>query len=324
MSKGKIFITGASGYIGSVVTEQAISKGYTVHGLSRNEAADEKLKAIGAIPIRGDLSTLDVLRREASQADVVLHLAFIHDWKKDFAEIVRIDGEAVDAIGEGLKGTSKPFVISSGSALVDPDPAGGETTEESPPTTRKPFVLRVKSENRELDWAKEGVGIISVRLPPYVYGRGGSGFIPWLMQMAAKNGEALFVDEGNMRTSGVHVDDAAALYLLVAEKLRAGDIEAGEIFNGTASTYPTVKEMAEAIGAVLGVPVRSAKREEVEEKWGAFLVGFVQYTNMASNKKARQQLGWQPRGVEMLADIRSGSYVELAKKSKEGETPKSV
>ena len=324
MSKGNIFITGASGYIGSVVTEQAVSQGYTVHGLSRNEPADEKLKALGAIPIRGDLTTLDVLRREAEQADIVFHLAFIHDWNKDYAEITRIDGEAVDAIGEGLKGTNKPFLISSGSALVEPDPMGGETTEESPVTTNLPFSLRVKAEKRALDWSKESVGVVSVRLPPYVYGRGGSVFIPWLMQMAAKNGEALFVDEGTTRTSGVHVDDAAALYLLIAEKVREGDrAKVGEIFNATASSYPTVKEMAEAIGTVLNVPIRSAKLEEVQEKWGAFLVGFVEYTNMASNKKAREQLGWELCGDEILADIRSGSYVELAKKLKEGD-PKSV
>ena len=322
MSKGNIFITGASGYIGSVVTEQAVSQGYTVHGLSRNEAADEKLKALGAIPIRGDLTTLDVLRREAEQADIVFHLAFIHDWNRDYAEITRIDREAMGAIREGIKGTNKPFLISSGSALAEPDPTGRETTEESPAITKMPFSLRLESEKRALDWSNEGMGIVSVRLPPYVYGRGGSGFIPWLMQMAVKNGEALFVDEGTTRTSGVHVDDAAALYLLIAQKLRAGDIKAGEIFNATASNYPTVKEMAEAIGAVLGVPVRSAKLEEVQEKWGEFLVWFVQHTNMASNKKAREQLGWELHGDEMLADIRSGSYVELAKKLKEGGVSK--
>ena len=322
MSKGNIFITGASGYIGSVVTEQAVSQGYTVHGLSRNEAADEKLKALGAIPIRGDLTTLDVLRREAKQADIVFHLAFIHDWNRDYAEITRIDREAMGAIREGIKGTNKPFLISSGSALAEPDPTGRETTEESPAITKMPFSLRLESEKRALDWSNEGMGIVSVRLPPYVYGRGGSGFIPWLMQMAVKNGEALFVDEGITRTSGVHVDDAAALYLLIGQKLKAGDIKAGEIFNATASNYPTVKEMAEAIGAVLGVPVRSAKLEEVQEKWGEFLVWFVQHTNMASNKKAREQLGWELHGDEMLADIRSGSYVELAKKLKEGGVSK--
>lgn len=322
MSKGQIFITGASGYIGSVITEQALSKGYTVHGLSRNAASDEKLKALGATLIRGDLTTLDVLRHESAQADIVFHLAFIHDWSMDWNEVMRIDGEAVDAIGEGLKGTNKPFVISSASAIVEPDLAGGETTEESPATTRMPFALRVKAEGRALEWSKKEVGIMSIRLPPYVYGRGGSGFIPRLMQMALKNGEALYVDQGTTRSSGVHVDDAAALYLLVAEKLRAGEVKAGEVFNATAPTYPTVKEMAEAIGAVLGVPARSAKREEVEEKWGAFLTAFAQHSNMASNQKAKEQLGWQLHGVEMLADIASGSYVELAKKLKEGGATK--
>lgn len=324
MSKGQIFVTGASGYIGSIVTEQALSQGYTVHGLSRNSAGDEKLKTLGATPIRGDLTTLDVLRREASQADIVLHLAYIRDWGMDLAEILRIDGEAVDAIGEGLKGTNRPFVITSGAALAEPDPAGGETTEDSPISTTMLLHHRIKSERRALEWSKEGVKVVAIRLPPYVYGRGGSGVIPSLMRMALKNGEALYVDQGITRGSVVHVDDAAALYLIVAGKLKTRDVEAGEVFNGTASTYPTVKEIAEAIGTVLGVPARSAKREEVEEKWGTFLTGIVQYRNMASNQKAREQLGWQLEGVEILADIQSGSYVELAKKLKEGGAGKDV
>lgn len=314
MSKGRIFITGASGYVGSVITQQAISQGYTVHGLARSEAGVEKLKALGAIPIRGELSSIDLLRHESSQADAVFHLAFIHDWSRDYNEILRIDAAAVDAMAAGLKGTDKPFVITSGTGIVTPDPEGRETTEEDAADGSNPLgITRHKSEKHALDLAKDGVRVIAIRLPPYVYGRGGSGFIPWLMKQAVDHKEALYVGEGSVRTSGVYVDDAAALYLLAMDKTKAG-----EIFNATAPTYPTVKEMAEAIGAVLGVPARSTTREEVEKKWGEFLAAFVNRPNMASNQKAREQLGFQPKGIEMIEDIRTGSYVALAKTLNDG------
>ena len=151
----------------------------------------------------------------------------------------------------------------------------------------------------------------AIRLAPYVYGRGGSG-VAMLMQMAAQAGESIYVDDGHLRTSDVHVDDAAALYLLAAEKAKAGDV-----FNGTGSTTVTLREMAEAIGAALQVPVRSVSRDEAEATWGN-MTAFVQHENRASNRKAVQELGWQPKGVVMLTDIRSGSYRALAKKLRQG------
>ena len=212
----RIFVTGATGYIGRVVTERVQAEGHTVHGLSRNEEGDAKLRALGATPVRGDLSSPDVLRRESSEADAVLHLAYIHDWGMDYEEILRIDAAAVDALGGPLRGTGKGFVVTSGTAVVEPDPAGGETTEESP--LSETFVLkdRIRSERHALRLSEDGVRVSAVRLPPYVYGRGGSYFVPMLMEMAAKAGESIYVDDGSLRTSGVHVDDAATLFLLAA------------------------------------------------------------------------------------------------------------
>ena len=309
----RLFVTGATGYIGRVVTERALAEGHTVHGLSRNEEGDAKLRALGATPVRGDLTSLDVLRRESSEANAVLHLAYIHDWGMDYEEILRIDAAAVYALGGILRGTEKGFVVTSGTAVVEPDPAGGETTEESP--LSETFVLkdRIRSERHALRLSEDGVRVSAIRLPPYVYGRGGSYFVPMLMEMAAKAGESVYVDDGSLRTSGVHVDDAATLFLLAAMTAKAGDV-----FNGTGSTTTTLRELAEAIGAALELPVRSVSREEAEALWGQFLTAFVQFENRPSNRKAVRQLGWRPKGIDMLTDVRAGSYRDLARRLRRG------
>jgi nucleoside-diphosphate-sugar epimerase len=309
----RIFVTGATGYIGRVVTERALAEGHAVYGLSRSEEGDARLKALGATAVRGELTSLDVLRQQSAKAEAVLHLAYIHDWAMDYEEVLRIDGAAVDALGERLRGTEKALVITSGTAVVEPDPAGGETAENSP--LSETFVLkdRIRSERHALGLSDGGVRVSAIRLPPYVYGRGGSYFAPLLMQMAAKAGESIYVDDGRLRTSDVHVDDAAELYLLAASKAKASDV-----FNGTGSTTVTLRELAEAIGAALQVPVHSVSREEAEAIWGKFLTAFVQFENRASNRKAVQQLRWQPKGIDLLTDIRSGSYREMAEKLRRG------
>lgn len=302
----RIFITGAAGYIGGTITKLATAQGYSVHGLSRSESGDAKLLALGATPIRGDLSTLEVLRKESSEADIIIHCAFIHDFTANYEDILRTDAAAVDALASPLIGTSRPLIISSGSALVQPDPNGGET-DETAPLQEKPPIDRWKSEAHALSWNQKGVHVNAVRLPPYVYGRGGKGFLAMLIQMAVKAGESLYIDMGANRTSCTYVDDAAKLYLLVAEK--AG---AGEIFNAVGSTAVSSKDMASAIGDVLEVPVRSLPREEVVKKWGPFLPLVVGNETRASSRKAKEMLGWEPTGPGILEEVKEGSYREMA------------
>lgn len=311
LSNGKtLFITGATGYIGLVVTEKAIIAGYAVHGLSRTPSGDTKLLSLGATPIRGDLSTLSVLTHAASTASAVLHLAFIHDWTLPYSTVLAADAAAVDALGDGLAGTNKPLVISSGAALVVPDSNGGETDEETPIDMNFTLKDRIESEKHSLLLKERGVRVSVLRLAPYVYGRGGSVFLPWLIQIAYKNGESIYVDSGDVHISTVHVDDAADLYMLAMDHARAG-----EVFNGTSSTSVTVEKMAQAISNVVAVPFRAVNREEAErdDNWGVFLTTFVMQPCRASSRKAVERLGWRPRGPEFLKDIRSGSYVEFAK-----------
>jgi nucleoside-diphosphate-sugar epimerase len=227
---------------------------------------------------------------------------------RDYGGSLQLPEAVRDALGMPLNGTGKALVVTSGTAIVEPDPAGSETNEDSP--VSETFVLRdrIRSERHALRLSEEGVRVSALRLPPYVYGRGGSYFVPLLMQKAAELGQSIYVDDGTLRTSAVHVDDAAELYLLAASKAKPG-----EVFNCTGSTNTSLRQLAEAIGAALELPVRSVSREEAEAKWGQFLTAFVQFENRASSAKAGRKLGWRPQATHnLLADITVGSYAELA------------
>ncbi|TVY56594.1 Uncharacterized protein LCER1_G006616 [Lachnellula cervina] len=304
----RIFMTGANGYIGSVITEFAISEGYTVVGLSRSEKSDAQLRNLGAIPVRGDLHTYDVLTRESAKADAVIHLAdaLAGNWGMEYSEVVRIHNTAVDAIAEGLKGSGKPFIDTSGSLVTAPDANGGETTESSP-LHETPLNGRIDSEKYALAQCEKGIKASALRLAPYVYGRGGSG-VRLFMGMAAKNGEVTYVGDGSTRTTTVHVDDAARLYLLAIKNAKAG-----ETYNATYETDVTSRALSEAMGEALGIPVRSQSFEDTTAKTGEFFAKFLSAENRASNAKAVQELGWRPREEKLLDEIKSGSYVEVAK-----------
>ncbi|KAF2231497.1 putative NAD dependent epimerase/dehydratase [Viridothelium virens] len=320
-NKGRLFITGATGYIGRVVTELALSSGWaTVHGLSRTPTGDTILSNLGATPIRGELSSLDVLQRESAAADAVLHLAFIHDFSgaTPYSDILATDAAAVDAMATGLRGTGKPLVISSGCALVEADPAGAET-DETAAIMANPPLERMKAEAYALRLKEEGVRVSAIRLAPFVYGRGGSGFLPMLLQQAALLGESVYVEDGATRSTDVHVDDAARMYLLAVEKAKPGDV-----FNCTSSTNVTSKELAGAIGEVIKVPVRSVSREEAVKKLGPFLPMILTHENRSASRKAMGQLGWQPKEVDRLTDTTRGSYVAFAEKLRSDASQKTA
>ncbi|KAJ6094118.1 hypothetical protein N7467_002963 [Penicillium canescens] len=304
MTGQRIFMTGASGYIGSVVAQQAIQQGYNVYALSRTERSDEKIRNLGATPVRGGLQSYPVLQEQSAQADIVLHLA--DAWagnfgKMEYDEVVRIDVGAVDAIGEGLKGTSKPLVITSGTLVVAAHPDGLETDEESA-ISEKPLNDRIKSEKHALGLRSQGINVSAIRLPPWVYGRGGSG-VRLFMTLFTDMKEVFYVDQGSAPTSVVHVDDAAQLYLLAAKKAQPGDI-----FNAVSSNTVTARELATAIAHTAKLPLQSLSFDEVTNRMGEFMASFLSVENRASGKKARETLGWEPRGPTVLNDIKNGSY----------------
>ncbi|KAF7585853.1 hypothetical protein BBP40_009975, partial [Aspergillus hancockii] len=163
-SPQNIFITGATGYIGRVVTELAIKKGHTVHALSRRPEGDALLRDLGATPIRGTLTDFSILAHEAKQADIIFHLAYDHDWSKPYDEILKLEFGAIDALAGALTGTDKPLVTTSGTAVVAPDPNGGETDENSP-LPEVPLLPRYRAEEYALAYAKRGVRVTAIRLP---------------------------------------------------------------------------------------------------------------------------------------------------------------
>ncbi|KAH9904032.1 putative NAD dependent epimerase/dehydratase [Xylariomycetidae sp. FL2044] len=308
--KLRLFITGATGYIGQVLTEKAIAEGHQVYGLSRNEEGDGKLRKLGATAVRGTITDVDVLERESRAADAVLHLAWIHDFSLDFAEVAKFDMAAVDAMAKALKDTGKPLIMTSGLGFIAPDPDGNETDETALAKEGSPFRPRVDAEAHGL--AKDGVHSMSLRLAPYVYGRRGKGFLLWQMSEALKHGESLYVGDGSFHTTNAHVDDVARMYLAA---IRYG--KAGQIYNCSSQTNVTLKELAEAIGKVMDVPVRSATLGEVTEKWGPFLTNFNYLDIRGGSRKAREQLHWNPKEIDFLSDATTGSYVQVAKAMKQ-------
>jgi nucleoside-diphosphate-sugar epimerase len=303
----RIFMTGASGYIGSVVAEKGIERGHTVVGLARNEASQERLRKMGVTPLPGDLESLDLLTQAAAASDAVLHLGFVHEFHRPYDELLAIDIAAIRAVGKGIAGSGRPLIMTSGTGVIAPDPHGLETNENSP-ITETPLKARVEAEQAALQLERSGVRSIVVRLAPYVYGRGGSVFVPALLKAAAANGVSPYVGEGTALTSSADVDAAADLYLLAAERAPGGSI-----FNCTTETTIHLRDLAEAIGIAVNVPVKSITREEAQQLVVPFIATFLEVPNRASSEKARKVLGWNPQPKRgLLDDITNGSYCELA------------
>ena len=310
-----IFITGASGYIGSVLTSLAVSQGHKVHALSRSETSDSTLSSFGAIPVRGDLTTHDVLTREASRADITINIAdAIAGRIGQISEEERTatNNAALIALAKGIEGTQKKLVLTSGSLSAGADPNGAETKEDSPGWEGAPFGPGLESLYPSLK--EQGLNVNVVRLAPWVYGRGGSG-VKLFMSGAAHTGVMSYVGDGAKCTTTVHVDDAAALYLLVALK---GPPR--EVYNATSEMNVTFKQLAEAMGRTMGVPVKSVSYEDMTGKAGPFLARFLSLENRASNGKARKELGWKIEAEKgILEEIETGSYVQLAKELRESK-----
>jgi nucleoside-diphosphate-sugar epimerase len=301
----RIFITGASGYVGSVVTEKAIAAGHDVIGLARSEGSAAKVLKMGATPLRATLEDTDALAEAARRADAVLHLGFVHEFDRPFEELVAIDSNAVRAMGKALTGSNKSFITTSGTAASAPN-NGSETTEESP-LREGHLSVRGKAEALTTDLSDVGVRGMVIRLAPYVYGRGAS-HIPVQLQVAAKYGYVPYVGDGSTMTSTTDVDAAAELYLLAMEKGRAG-----AVYNCTTETDMQYKQLAEALATALGVTAKSVSPEQAAEMCSPFIAMLMQIECRASSARARKELGWNPQPkFKLCDDIVRGSYKPLA------------
>ena len=292
----RIFLTGATGFVGSAVTQELLSAGHQVLGLTRSDKGAGALKAAGAEAHHGDLEDLDSLRRGAETTDGTIHCGFIHDFS-NFVKSCEVDRRAIETIGEALAGSDRPFLNTSGLAGIAP---GRMATEEDAAPTDA--FLRLQAERLTLEYAERGVRAGVVRLSPSVHGDGDHGFVPVIIGVAREKGFSAYIGEGANRWPGVHRLDAARLYRLALEKG-----EAGWRYHGVAEEGVPTREIAEVIGRRLGLPVRSISAEEAQGHFG-WMAHFFSMDLAASSALTRERLGWQPSGIGLIADIDGGSY----------------
>ena len=294
----RVFVTGASGWIGSATVDELLSAGHSVLGLARSDASAAALEERGASVLRGDLDDLDALRKGAADADGVIHLANKHDWANPAASNAAERG-AVEAIAETLVGTERPFVLASGVAGLA---KGRPSTEEDPSPFHGPDAPRGGSENLALEYVGRGVRAVSARFAPTVHGVRDHGFIAYIVGVAREKGVSAYVGDGAHRWAAVHRPDAARLVRIGLEQAPAGTR-----LHAVAEEGVPTKVIAEAIGRGLGLPVTSVAPEDAIEHFG-FIGAFFAMDLSASSERTRARFGWEPTGPTLVEDIEAGAY----------------
>jgi len=294
----KVFLTGATGFVGSAIARELLGSGHEVVGLARNDANADLLATAGVKAHKGELTDTAALVAGARACDGVIHTAFIHDFSK-FEENVEIDRRAVEAMAAALEGSDKPFVITSGTALLSFHAPGQLATEEGTPPPTAP---RAASEAIVMAASGRGVRGSVVRLSPSTHGAGDHGFAPRLIDIARSKGFAAYIGEGANRWPAVHRFDAARLFRLALEKAAPGSR-----LHGAAEEGVPMRAIAETIGAGLGVPVRSLTADEAQAHFEWF-ARFAAIDNPTSSAITRKSLGWRPEGPDLLTDMKANYF----------------
>jgi len=293
----KVFITGASGWIGSAAVPELLAAGHQLRGIARSAAAADKLREAGVEPVEGDLDNLNVLRAEARKADAVLHLANKHDWSNP-AESNRAERAAVETFVTALEGSGKPFLLASGVAR----PVGRPLTELDPNPFAGADAPRGGAEALAMGYADRGVGTVSLRFSPTVHGPGGDhGFIAQLVSAARERAESAYVGDGANRWTAVHRLDAGRLIALALDKAQGGTAV------HAVAEVVTSREIAEAIGGALGLPVVSVPAEQAAAHFG-WIGNFFALDVPASADLTRERFGWEPTHASLAEDIAGGAY----------------
>jgi nucleoside-diphosphate-sugar epimerase len=299
----RVFVTGATGFIGSAVVRELLAGGHDVVGLARSDAAAESVAAAGATVHRGDLDDLESLRSAATTADGVVHTAYNHDFTISRADAAAADRRGIGAMAETLAGSGRPLVITSGTGRRAP---GQVATEDVLPDPATDLTGRVATELFATSFVERGVRVSVVRFPPTVHGRGDHGFVPRLINIARNTGVSAYPGDGANRWPALHRLDAAHLFRLAVESAPAG-----ARLHGVGDEGVPVREIAEVIGRHLNVPVTSMTGDQVAEHFG-FLGAFFAADLPASSALTQQMLAWHPVQPGLIADLDEGHYFEKA------------
>jgi nucleoside-diphosphate-sugar epimerase len=294
----KVFVTGATGFIGSAVVQELISAGHQVLGLTRSDSGANSLAAAGAEVHHGDLTDIESLRQGAAKSDAVIHLAFNHDFST-FIENCETDRRVIEALGSVLAGSQRPLIVTSGTGMASSGP-GRLATEDDQKASSK-VVPRAASEEAAASAAARGCSAIVVRLPQ-VHDTEKQGLVSYAIHLAREKGVSAYVGDGHNRWPAAHRLDTARLYRLALEKGVAG-----ATYHAVAEEGLPVRQICEVIGKGLNVPVVSINPEQAQGHFG-WLATFIGWDIPASSAQTRRQLGWMPTGPGLIADLTNMRY----------------